>query len=144
MAKLDVYFLLSVLLRHNRHACDYSPKYKLSYVLRDKDIIKLTVTKKINDILYKFTLQDSYLMLTQSQAKLCEVFKVDSLKGVFPYKFLHEHNLSYVGQTPGVTFYKGLDDNSPEYKALLKQDLSFKEESLKYLANDLNGLHQVF
>jgi hypothetical protein len=143
MAKLDVYFLLGVLLRHNRHASDYSPKYKLSYVLRDKDILKLTVRKKIHDIIYKFTIQDSYLMLTQSQAKLCEVFKVDSLKGVFPYKFLHEHNLSYVGQTPGVTFYKGLDDNSPEYKALLKQDWSFKEESLKYLANDLNGLHQV-
>lgn len=104
-AKFDIYFLLGVLLRHNKNVTDYSEEYKLSYVLRDKNVIKLTVGNRVEGVPCKFSIQDSYVMLTQSQARLCEVFKLDSLNEDFPYKFLHESNLLYVGSTPDATFY---------------------------------------
>lgn len=72
----DIIFILSLLLRYNEHHDD---KYHLNYILRDKSIIRITLSKKINNITRKFSIQDSYCILSESQLSLSKKFKVDAL-----------------------------------------------------------------
>ena len=73
----DVVFLVSTLLKYNETNTN---TYDLSYVLRDEKIIKLTIKKGKE----KFTLLNSYMMLTSSLEKLAKDFNVETMKSIFP------------------------------------------------------------
>jgi len=143
LSGFDVHFMLGVLLRYNDLCVldDKNSKYKISCVFRDKNIIKITVSKNINGTNRKFTIQDSLAILVGSQRDLCKAFEVETQKTDFPYLFLHECNLGYLGNTPEISFYEGLTKD--DYKLINKSNWSFKNESIKYLENDLDGLHQI-
>lgn len=135
----DVVFLLDVLFRYNEN--NKANTYKLDFVFRDKNILKITIFKKIAGENRKLIIKDSLAILTSKLKDLCKNFEVNTLKLDFPYKFLHEDNLSYIGNTPDIAFYDDLE--LEEYKLLFINDWSFKEESLIYLKADLDALYQV-
>ena len=143
LSGFDVHFMLGVLLRYNALCVsdEQNTKYTTNFVFRDKNIIKIIVSKNINGTNRKFTIQDSLAILVGSQRDLCRAFEVETQKTDFPYLFLHERNLGYLGNTPEISFYEGLTKN--DYKLINKSNWSFKDESIKYLENDLDGLHQI-
>lgn len=62
-------------------------------------------------------------------------------KSVFPYKFATQDHLNYIGNTPAIDFY---DDLSLEdYSKIYTENWSFRDQTIKYLNNDLNCLFQI-
>lgn len=93
----------------------------------------MVISKKIGSVTHRVVILDSYLLLNRSQADLCKIFEVDSLKTPFPYKFMHENNLRYVGNTPAISYYKDISRESRD--AMFSNHWSFRDESIKYLEN---------
>jgi hypothetical protein len=120
----DVIFLIGTFIRYNEaneaNETNEKDSYKMDYIFRDKSILKITISKKINGVNRKVQICDSYAILTSSQKALCLAFGVDSLKTDFPYKFLHQDNLSYIGNTPDKDYFENLSIS--QYKALFKND----------------------
>lgn len=87
------------------------------------------------------TLLDSMLMLQGSLKSLGKNFGASVLKTEFPHKFATFENLSYVGPTPSIDNYENL--STDEYESLLTDKWSFKEESLRYLINDVESLREI-
>lgn len=130
----DSVFILSTLYNYNDNN---ENKFNISCILRDDKIIKISIKKDENILI----ILDSYAMLPSSLSKLGKDFNVDTIKSIFPYKFATENHLFYTGHTPGIQFY---DDLSIEdYTNLYKENWSFKDETLKYLKNDLNSLYEI-
>ena len=84
---------------------------------------------------------DSYCVLTNSLSKLARDFEVETQKGDFPYKFSKEMHLFYKGHTPGIHFYNNI--SIEKYKDMYTENWSFKDESIRYLKDDLNCLYEV-
>lgn len=86
--------------------------------------------------------KDSYLMLPLSLRQLCNSFKVDSVKGYFPFKLT---DISYKGTFPNYELFTSL--SLPEYldiKNLHSNKIwSFKKEAIKYCKLDCLSLHQI-
>ena len=86
--------------------------------------------------------KDSYLMLPLSLRQLCNSFKVDSVKGYFPFKLT---DISYTGTFPNYDLITSL--SLPEYldiKNLHSNKIwSFKKEAIKYCKLDCLSLHQI-
>lgn len=60
----------------------------------------------MNDNKRSFTISDSYSILNDKLSNLAFNLKVDTLKGVFHYKFYKTLNLFYIGnQTPDLISY---------------------------------------
>ncbi len=131
----DVVFILKVLETYNENHNDN--KYTTWAVLRDDKVMQLTVKKDNNTL----NIMDSYCMLVNKLSKLAEDFGVETQKSVFPYKFAIEDNLFYKGHTPGIHFYK--DVSVEDYSKIYQEEWSFKDETIKYLKNDLNCLYEI-
>jgi hypothetical protein len=91
-------------------------KYKISCILKDDKIIKVTIKKDKNTLVICV----SYCVLPEKLSKLGESFGVDSLKSIFPYKFAIRSNLLYRGVTPDFHYYENI--SLKEYKEIFKQD----------------------
>ena len=90
----DVVYLISVLLRHNENKDN---GYRLDYVFRNKNILKLTISKDITisnnvkgvvkerTVTRKLTICDSLAILTNSIQELGNALEVETLKLKFPY-----------------------------------------------------------
>ena len=135
----DVVFILKVLLEYNDSNTDN--KYLPSVIFRDNNILSLKITHQVNGNKRTLTIKDSYALLTNSLKKLGKDFQVDTLKGVFPYKFSTQENLFYIGDTPSKFYYNDISEE--DYNILIKDNWDFKEESIKYLKDDLMCLYQV-
>lgn len=135
----DAIFILKVLSDYNDN--NDKDKYELSCRNRDKDILSLRIIKTINNNKRSLTIYDSLCMLNNSLSALAINFEVNTLKGIFPHKFAKENNLFYLGNTPDISYYK--DIKYEVYKSIFSSQWSFKEESLKYLNDDLNSLYEV-
>ena len=138
-SKYDIIYIVKILLVYNE---SHSDEYKLDYLFRDGKIIWIEISKIINNIKYKFTISDSLCILNDKLSNLAINFGVNTVKGIFPYKFSRESNLSYIGYTPDKSYYED-DVSDDEYKLLLTHNWSFKEVSIKYLKDDLNCLYEV-
>lgn len=79
---------------------------------------------------------DSYLILPSLLRTLAAKYKVEVQKGFFPYSFVNENNLDYIGPTPDPSYYK---DTTP----LGVGDWNMRTETIKYLESDLISLYQV-
>ncbi len=134
----DVVFI-KVILEYN----DIHPdtRYKLDIMFRDNRILSIKISQKINGLTRMLTIKHSYPLLGTSLEKLGKDFKVETLKGIFPYTFYTEDNLYYVGGTPDRKFFNDLSDKN--WVSMYKNDWSFKHESIKYLESDLMPLYQV-
>jgi hypothetical protein len=108
MAKFDIIFLLKYLV-------------KLGFVdpiIHNGRIISINLNFG-KDNKYNLHFRDSYLILLASLSKLCKSFKVEILKGFFPYLFVNEDNLNYIGNVPTFKYFdnKISLDKYSEYKS---------------------------
>jgi hypothetical protein len=54
---------------------------------------------------YSIQFKDSFLILLASLAKLGKGFMVESLKSIFPFLFVNENNLDYIGEVPDLKYF---------------------------------------
>lgn len=111
---------------------------------KDNKVINLIYHHKDNDKT-KISLFDSYLILPSSLRTLALKYKVSDQKGFFPYSFVNENNLGYVGDVPGMQFYQNFftEDYIKYSMNFLNGNWSLRNEVIKYLELDLKSLHQV-
>jgi len=114
--------------------------FEVKPFLRNNKILKLIFNLGGNNknIVKTF---DSYLILPTSLRELAEKYHVPVQKGFFPYNFVNENNLDYVGITPDINFFDNIDFDL--YENLLTFNWNLKEETLSYLKSDLISLYQV-
>jgi hypothetical protein len=89
LAKFDVIFLFKYLIDLGN----------VQPVIHNGRIISINLSYgKSNE--YRLQFKDSYLILLASLAKLTKGFGVDIQKSIFPYLFVNENNLHYIGDVP--------------------------------------------
>ena len=137
----DVVFLHKILKEFNLHY--KKDKYLLKSIFRDGVMLKLSVSIKVSNNKYiKINFIDSINILNSSLNNLSKSFNVNTLKGVFPYKFVKKENLNYIGETPDILFYNKI--SLLEYKEMhLKNNWNLRKETILYLEKDLISLLEV-
>jgi hypothetical protein len=55
---------------------------------------------------YQIQFKDSYLLLPNSLMSLGKAFGVLSIKSMFPFLFVNESNLDYIGEVPTKKFFR--------------------------------------
>jgi len=145
----DRYFI--TIYAHNLSGFDgiFLMKHLLSYgkvdpLLFNGKLISIKVkiegpNKSDNKILI---FKDSYLLLPNSLRKLCEAFKVDNPKSIFPFLL---NNIYYSGVFPKFEYWNNLSQSEFD---TIKSEFgnkmwSFQLESTKYCKLDCLSLHQV-
>ena len=133
---------------HNLSNFDYILINKILYnhfnvrpQFKDGEILSLSISIK-NDI-KSIKMFDSYRILTLNLRDLAIKYKVNTLKGNFPYDFVKENNLNYIGKIPKFSFYKDLEKEL--YKKISKDNNKWdlKKETVNYLISDIKSLHEV-
>ena len=77
-------------------------------------------------------------------AKLTKGFGVETLKSIFPYFFVNENNLNYIGEVPDIKYFNKLKlKDFNEYKNKFDNNWSLRDETIKYCEIDCISLHQV-
>lgn len=139
----DVVFLLKILLEFNKKNHGF---YKLKMVLRDNKIVKLEVSASISkSVKNKIIFVDSLNLLPDSLDNLGKKFSTRYKKSFFPHDFITDKTLYYIGSTPSIEYYLSVKQNMKvgDYKVLLTDKFYVKQETLKYLTNDLISLLQI-
>jgi DNA polymerase family B len=106
-------------------------------------LISIKVTLSIKGHIGKTIIfKDSMLMLPLSLRQLCDSFKVENKKGVFPYLL---QDINYKGQFPNYELFTSISKN--EYLTIENQYSdkiwSFKEEAINYCKLDCLSLYEV-
>jgi len=86
LGRYDIVFIIKVLTEYNENNLNIN-KYNLNYTFRDDKILKVTISKTNDKIKRSFSLCDSYSILDSKLSHLAKTFEVDTLKGIFPYKY---------------------------------------------------------
>lgn len=75
--------------------------------------------------------------------KLAKVFGVDTQKGFFPYSFVNENNLDYIGPIPDIKYFDGI--SSLDYNCYIENYniWNLRDEAIKYCEMDCISLYQV-
>lgn len=154
----DSVYIINALLDYNE-SCDRGEindtKFIMSYIFRDKGILKLTIKKELETTsnnkkdpkplgkrIAQLVICDSLSLLNNRLDILAQSFGVKTQKGIFPYKFALRSNLFYVGNTPHKNYYKSNVLQS-DYDKMISNTWSFKDETQRYLRDDLLSLHEV-
>lgn len=67
---------------------------------------------------YIITFKDSLKMLIVQLRNLGKVFGVETQKSIFPYTFVNENNLNYIGEVPDIKYFDNITINEyNEYQA---------------------------
>jgi hypothetical protein len=94
MAKFDIIFLMKYLVKLG----------SLDPIIHNDRIISINLNYGKNNE-YQIHFRDSYLILLASLMKLCKSFKTETQKTIFPYLFINENNLDYIGEVPDFKFF---------------------------------------
>lgn len=78
---------MKVLSDYNDNQDKTKDKYGLNCVFRDDKILRITISKSIENTKYVFSISDCYSILNNSLYKLSIDFKVPTIKGIFPHDF---------------------------------------------------------
>jgi hypothetical protein len=113
--------------------------YTVKGMWKDNTIISLVI--KNDRTKMKIKLLDSLHLLKDNLRNILKSFECDVLKGIFPYRFMTKDKLFYLGRKPDLNYYDGID--LIEYNKIDNENWSAKDETLKYLRSDLNGLLEV-
>jgi len=105
-ANFDYMFIIKVLFDN----------FKVKPYFKDNKLINLVYQHKGDDKT-KIYLFDSYLILPSSLRTLSAKYKVADPKGFFPYNFVNENNLDYIGITPSISLFNSISDI--EYEGLV-------------------------
>ena len=139
----DIVFILAALRRENtRKDCKH---YIMNSKLRDNKILKTSISVKTPSGYSKITFIDSYNLLTDNLDNLSKSFGSETKKGLLPYTFIRSDTLNYVGNTPPIEYYKRKNKiiTKSEYKSIFKTNWSLKDETIKYLEQDLLSLYEI-
>jgi hypothetical protein len=131
LGRFDSILLLSAVLESNN--------YKVKGMWKDNTIISLNIKNLKNGI--KIKIFDSLLLMKEKLRDLLKSYNCETLKGIFPYRFMNKNRLNYIGERPELKYYDGIDID--EYERLDMTSWNAKEETLKYLESDLKGLLEV-
>jgi len=123
-----------------KHLIDFG---KVKPILFHGKLISIKLTLSVKGYKGKTIIfKDSMLLIPQSLRQLCDSFKVENKKGVFPILF---NDVNYKGPLPGYEFFKSISKN--EYMMLQDQFVnkmwSFKDEAIKYCELDCISLFEV-
>jgi hypothetical protein len=94
MANFDIIFLMKYLVTVG----------SINPIIHNGRIISITLNYGKNNE-YQINFRDSYLLLPKSLAELTKGFNVETLKSVFPYLFVNENNLNYIGEVPQLKYF---------------------------------------
>jgi hypothetical protein len=94
LARFDGIFLLKILANLAK-SDDCNP------IIHNHKIISIGFRFKD----YNVTFKDSNQLLLGSLRKLAISFGVDTQKSIFPYNFVNENNLNYIGNVPDIRFF---------------------------------------
>jgi DNA polymerase family B len=94
MAKFDIIFLLRYLVKLGN----------VEPIIHNGRIISINLSFGKN-LEYKLHFKDSYLLLLNSLSKLTIGFGVNSLKSIFPFFYVTENNLNYIGDVPDIKYF---------------------------------------
>jgi hypothetical protein len=108
-SKFDYMFLIKVLFEN----FNVKPNFK------DNKVINLNYQHK-SDNKTKIELLDSYLILPSSLRTLALKYEVNDQKGFFPYNFVNEKNLDYIGITPDISLFGDITEE--EYQGLISDN----------------------
>jgi hypothetical protein len=107
-----------VFYAHNFGGCPY---YKLEdRIFRDNKLLRMSVKIKTKSGNIKISFVDSYALLQNSLDKLAKDFECDILKTYYPYDFVNESTLYYIGKTPDKHYYNNISDS--EYNTIKKSN----------------------
>lgn len=106
------YFDIKPLSSNKDQVYSYEIKNISSSLLDDKN--NKSKTKKIT----KLILKDSKKILPGSLRNLGKSFNVETLKGIFPYKYVNEFNIDYIGKKPNIFYYELKDLINNNYEEL--------------------------
>ena len=90
LGRYDIIFILKTLIK--------SEKYEFETTCRDNLVLCLTIYDKTTRNSIK--LVDSYNLLPHSLRKLGEAYGSETVKDIFPYKFVNKNTLFYSGSKP--------------------------------------------
>jgi len=133
MAKFDIIFIMKYLVKLG----------SVNPVIHNGRIITINLNYG-KDNKYQLQFRDSYLLLLNSLMKLCKSFKVETYKSVFPYLFVNENNLDYIGSVPEFKYFdnKITPIEYNKYKSNYNT-WNLKNEAIKYCETDVISLYQV-
>lgn len=108
-------------------------------IIHNDKIISISFSYKDYDVTFK----DSKQMLIGSLKSLGKSFGVETLKSIFPYNFVNENNLDYIGPIPDFKYFDGI--SSLDYNCYIENYniWNLRDESIKYCEIDCISLHQV-
>src|ERR1700688_550982 len=107
MGKFDIIFLLKYLVKLGT----------VQPVIHNRRIISITFNFG-KDNKYSLQFKDSILLLLYSLRKICNSFKVETIKSIFPHLFTNENNFNYIGQVPDFNYFDKISKNEyNEYKS---------------------------
>jgi len=111
LGNFDISFILKILIN----------KYKVTNLLpRNNSLISFNVTCNIKNKKIKIKFADSICLLPASLAELGNSFNVETVKGVFPYNFVKENNLNYIGALPDIKYFDQPDNFIFHYQLMIK------------------------
>lgn len=119
-------------------------KYELKPLFKDNCLLSLTLKNKDNPKI-NIRMLDSLSLLPNNLRDLAKSFEVETQKGNFPYDFVNENNLDYIGSLPHYEYYIFNKDYSFNnyLKELINSKWCLRSEIFKYLENDLKSLYKI-
>ena len=101
----------------------------------------ISITFWLSD--YVVTFRDSNQLLPDSLRSLGLCFGVNTQKSIFPYSFVNEANLDYIGTIPEFKYFDGI--SSIDYNCYIENYniWSMRDESIRYCEIDCISLYQV-
>jgi hypothetical protein len=106
----------------------------------ENKLLSLTITEK--GTRKSIHLLDSISLFNfASLENILKSYQIGGEKGVFPYSFVNKDNLDYIGNKPNIKYYDNI--TLKVYNSISKENWSMKEETLKYLGSDLDGLYDI-
>ena len=129
LGRFDSVFIIKALISNKN--------FSLTPIWKDDAILSLSIEHngKI------WILLDSYKLLPEKLESILKSFSCNIKKGHFPYSFVNQNNLFYIGEKPSKEFYNNIPD--PEYLSISKKNWNLEKETLKYLKKDVEGLLEV-
>jgi hypothetical protein len=104
MAGFDAIFLLKILVELGN----------IKPIIHHGELISINFKFKNYIVVFR----DSLKILLVSLRNLAKIFGVDTQKSIFPYSFVNENNLDYVGEVPDFKFFDNISINEyNEYKS---------------------------
>lgn len=132
MAKFDIIFLMKYLVKLG----------KIKPIIHNGKFISVTIVYGDNEQ-YQIEFKDSILLLLYSLKSLCNSFKIEEVKSIFPHLFVNDKNLGYIGDVPRIEDFIEISDS--DYRDYKKSHniWSLKKEAIKYCKIDCVSLYKI-